>query len=423
MEDYKEVVKDLKLRGWDSKPFDRMLSIRDEARGDLLPFLKLCLTEVPKGGTFVDAAFSYISEEEFKELISYAISESKNHGWTDVISSVIDYASLQFPRLLTDHLPGLLESRSNTYYEKWAWRKADDELVDQLCDIICSNDRRKNDAWECLVNIRNESAILKAHELFEKGCPRPQIGFDTYSMESGFLVRDGKSRRLTQDNTYHIIFDDEYLTELDQGVADSVNYAALSKRNHPTWTLKGGDYKAYKFGGVSESACGCCGDGLHHLLEIPDNLLANSGPISLSTCLSCLGWEEDQLFYKHDSAGNPTPLKVNDDKCDPEFKAVPLRRAEVKIVRTPERWKLQDWGLSNSRENLNRILGSPTWIQGAEYPSCPTCNETMAFCAQLDSGLLLEDEDDEEWLWGSGGICYILWCSSCNVSGMFWQCT
>ncbi|HCM76310.1 MAG TPA: hypothetical protein DIS90_08000 [Cytophagales bacterium] len=421
MEDFKEIIKDFKSRAWDSKPFDRMLRIRNESRGDLLPFLKLCLTEVPKGGTFVDAAFSYISEEEFKELIAYAIFEVKCHGWTDAICSVVDYASLQFPLLLIEYLPDLLESRSNTYYEKWAWRKAGGKQVGQLLEIIDSGGRLKNYAWECLVNVRKKTAILKAHELFEKGCPRPQIGFDTYSMESGFVVRDGDARQLYRDNTYHIIFNEEYITELDQGVVDSVNYAALSRRNHPTWAIKGGDVQVYTFGGVSQSSCGSCGGSLHHLIDIPDNLLGNSGLVSLATCLSCLGWEEERLFYKHNSAGVPTPLKINEDHCNPEFKSLPLKRTKIKIVRTPERWEFQDWGLANSRENLNRVLGSPTWIQGAEYPSCPTCNEVMMFCAQLDSNLLLEN--DQEWLWGSGGICYIFWCASCDVSGVFWQCT
>jgi len=51
MENYKSVIEDYKNKGWESKPFHRMLNIKDENPQDLLPFLKTCITDVPKGGT------------------------------------------------------------------------------------------------------------------------------------------------------------------------------------------------------------------------------------------------------------------------------------------------------------------------------------------------------------------------------------
>ena len=39
------------------------------------------------------------------------------------------------------------------------------------------------------------------------------------------------------------------------------------------------------------------------------------------------------------------------------------------------------------QENLNRIGGEPSWIQDAEFPSCPLRQERMPYLLQLDSCL------------------------------------
>ena len=98
-----------------------------------------------------------------------------------------------------------------------------------------------------------------------------------------------------------------------------------------------------------------------------------------------------------------------------------LRRAQVQLVKTPTRWQRQDWGLANSRENLNRIGGAPTWIQGADYPTCSECNAPMRFVLQLDSEL--PTVDGGPFSWGSGGIGYVFWCAPCRVSALSYQDT
>lgn len=421
MKDYEKLIEEFKANSWQANPFEGMLKVKEESPKDLLPFLKLCLSEIPKGGTFFDAALSYIREEEFKELIDRAIDLSRENGWTGVACSVVDYASLQFPSLLIEYLPELLHSRSSSYYDKWIWRNAGPKEMSFLISILESDEENKHDAWESLINIRNGAAILKARDLFDVGCHRPGINFDAYAQESGFEVKEDIARKLHPDSSYHIIFNDQYLDELEQRIVTSVNYAALSRKNHPTWVLSDGENLSCNFGGISSSICGSCGEPLHHLIDIPKDILSNNTSISLATCLSCLGWEEERLFYRHNAQGKPTALISKPEYCVPEFKTLPLRETKVSIVKTPIRWQFQDWGLSNSRENLNRVGGSPTWIQGADYPSCPSCENTMEFCAQLDSELLLDD--GEEWLWGSGGICYAFWCTDCKISGTMWQCT
>jgi hypothetical protein len=81
----------------------------------------------------------------------------------------------------------------------------------------------------------------------------------------------------------------------------------------------------------------------------------------------------------------------------------------------------QDWGLANGRENLHRVGGHPSWIQSAAFPDCLSCGTTMQFLLQLDSEI--PTADGQEWLWGSGGICYSFQCSPCRVTTHLWQCT
>ena len=116
----------------------------------------------------------------------------------------------------------------------------------------------------------------------------------------------------------------------------------------------------------------------------------------------------------------PTPAGRLVRTREPEFPAEALPEADVRLRRTPDRWSLQDWALSNGRQNLNRVGGEPTWIQGPDHPSCPECSTTMSFVMQLDS---LDVDGGPWWLWGNGGILYVFWCTECSISATLWQCT
>lgn len=125
------------------------------------------------------------------------------------------------------------------------------------------------------------------------------------------------------------------------------------------------------------------------------------------------------VFYKHDSLGNPQ--KVGEVKQIEIYSDLPIKETEISFSKTPERWKFQSWGCSNSRENLFRLGGEPTWIQSAEVLTCPICGEKMDFLMQLDTDL--PDIEDGEVYFGSGGICYVFWCDKSKVSGYLIQCT
>jgi hypothetical protein len=90
-----------------------------------------------------------------------------------------------------------------------------------------------------------------------------------------------------------------------------------------------------------------------------------------------------------------------------------IPQTPVELVRLDDRWRQQDWALSNNRENLHRAGGEPTWIQHASYPACPGCTRTMSAAGQI----AIAD------LWDSEGICYLLWCDPCAISAVIYQQT
>lgn len=59
--------------------------------------------------------------------------------------------------------------------------------------------------------------------------------------------------------------------------------------------------------------------------------------------------------------------------------------------------------LSNA-EAGDKLRGWPFWIQGVEYPSCPTCGEAMELLLQLDS------EDNLDYMFGDSGCAHVTQC-------------
>jgi hypothetical protein len=222
--------------------------------------------------------------------------------------------------------------------------------------------------------------------------------------------------RLTPWAVYHLQFPDAFF--------DGQSRPPWLARVHPTWNLAASEHLVH-FGGDSDNQCMLCDGQLHRLVlldPVPPDLGVTGLPrLELATCLSCLGWEQQPLYYQHDARGTPASVSYDGPKVTPQFPVGPLQPVQARLVQTPRRWYWQDWGLSNGRENLNRVGGEPSWVQDADYPRCPSCQRLMSFLLQLDSNLTTADGG--EWLWGSGGIAYGFWCDPCKVSGFLWQCT
>jgi hypothetical protein len=193
----------------------------------------------------------------------------------------------------------------------------------------------------------------------------------------------------------------------------------------PTWLAsRGRAVGTARIGGPGEKACAICGKTLHRLLDldpVPERLGLSLARLAIDSCLSCLGWEEEQLWFRHDDGGRAAPLDDGDGTHEPQFPATPLRPAAALLVDFGARYARQDWGTSNGCENLHRIGGPPTWVQDVDRRDCRTCGEGMRHLLQLDSEL--PNEGGSGFLFGSGGVAYVQWCDACRVSVQFWQCT
>lgn len=373
------------------------------------------MDEVPDGGTFLDAVLSLVPEEDWQDLIAHAL-QAREAGPNGAADSVIAYGVLQRPQALHPHLERIFSVCPNegTYYENWPWRESGTANLAFLQGHFARRPAAARlKAWRAMLETRDPYVLDTAVDLARSlQLPHGQK-LDDYLTLIGFELQRGALRRLYPDGLFHIAF-----SGTDSGSAE------WWMRAHPTWNLPTRGHQKARLGGRGAGDCTSCGGRLHHLLTldpVPTGLgVTGLDTLSLVACLSCLGWEQERMFFAHDAHGTASGLG-DAKRITPQFPAKGLEPARVHLVPTPSRWHWQDWALSNSRENLHRLGGSPCWIQGAQFPVCPRCSRRMGFLLQLDSNLPTQGGD--EWLWGSGGIAYGFWCDRCRVSGFLWQCT
>ena len=220
-------------------------------------------------------------------------------------------------------------------------------------------------------------------------------------------------KRYCGQRVYHIIFPRGYF---------GAPYAPYLAKHHPTWRFEGGEV-GYKLGGVLDEPDGNAQNPLFHLITLdplPRDLPVRSLPrLILAAHVREIN-EGEIVFYEHDAQG--MPRRIGERTHVEYVQDEPIKECEVALAPTPARWAAQDWGMSNSRQNLARIGGEPSWIQGALMPTCPICGEKMEFLMQLDSELPSCEQGGEVYF-GSGGILYVFWCERTRVSGFFMQCT
>ena len=235
-----EIVEKFVATGWKSNPFDKLLPLLKEQREQVLPLAMLIIERVPNGGTFFDLLLSHLTEEEFRQLVDAAIDRLRADP-SEVLDSIIAYATLQFPALLSSHLEAIFDLRPNscTYYECWPWRGADSVEIARLRGIVSSGssaELRKR-AWRCLVETRHPVCIKFAAQTFPQDLDRG-AGFGAYAHLSGFDPQTNPPRRLHTDCSHQIVFPTDYfyglnrppwLAESDRDVTRAQPAAALNR--------------------------------------------------------------------------------------------------------------------------------------------------------------------------------------------------
>ena len=84
--------------------------------------------------------------------------------------------------------------------------------------------------------------------------------------------------------------------------------------SHDTWNLDSFSDLACRFGGEHEGSCSICNSRLSHLITIPiihGLQVTGLNKLVISTCTSCLGWDEQVLYFKHKQDGELRPLALD----------------------------------------------------------------------------------------------------------------
>lgn len=392
------------------RAYDSLPELLARPSSEVEKFIQGVLAKLPKGGTYLDAAISHVSDEAVDDLVRRCVGALTQGGRSDAIEAVMAYASLQRPASLHPFLPEVFDLRPNarSQYENWPWRESGAAARAHLEAVLAGPARDARKALNCLLETRHPEAFELVRRTFDRQPPEHPIA--TYFEHVGFTVDGGP---LCPSECMHLVF--------PEGHFPPSTYSWSVRALHPSWHLRAGEER-FRFGGHGSSSCALCDGALHHLLTLPASRVFPAdatGVVALQVCLSCLGWEVPTLYYHHESGDSLVTL--NQGRTTPQFPVGPLTECAVGLAATPSRWRNQDWGLSNSRENLHRVGGYPCWVQGAAYPECPSCARKMRFIAQLDSGL--PTADGGEWLWGSGGIGYAFGCTPCRNTAFLWQCT
>lgn len=402
-------------------PYEVLAGLMSEAPEVLPDVLHAGVGHLGRSSPGVDAVIGLVDADTLRAEVdhSVAVLVAGADPRDSQAAALIAYVSMQDPQLLSGHLDVLWDLQVNrgAYYEPWPWRAAaDPRLRERLVKLMGSSGAETaRRARACLLQTRDFGLLRRVAAVT---VPGPL----TWRLDPHIVAwdYDGENlARLAPAGTYHLRFPDGFLRPF--------RWSAGAKHpiTHPTWQLPAERGVPAGFGGFAAGTCPSCGGPLHRLLHLPvipaDLGVSTCRALDLAACLRCLGWAFATMFFRHGSDGQiiGTIGKPDADSIfDPQPE--PLPAAGVSLAATPPRWQQQDWALSNGRENLNRVGGEPTWIQHPGYPSCPDCKRRMHFLAQLDS---LEFADGSDWLWGSGGVAYILWCDSCRISAALWQCT
>lgn len=414
-EKVEKLISDFKTRGWNTPNlYERFFEFADHPQC-VYEFCVCFVNNFDHATTLFDDALSYIKRDDFLELIELSINIMKQKT-NENAEAVISYASLQYPDLLHDHLEQIFELGINqsTYYAEYPWRNLSSEKAIMYREKLQSDETTVSDKqrlFRCLLETRDLETVRFAYQFALDTNMFDDMDFLIYYLEAvGFTFKNGKIETYCPNPTSHFCFQKHYFPD---DLPDHIN-----KEHHPTWNLKPST-ESFDFGGLIQDDAN---NPFIHIItfEKHPNILkiVRLNRLILGVHIRELN-EAGALFYQHDEMGRPQ--KIGYEKQIEIYSDLPIKRAEVSFSETPERWKYQSWGFSNSRENLFRIGGEPTWIQNAEVLTCPKCNLKMDFLMQLDS--YLPDVENGEVYFGSGGICYVFWCSTCSVSGYLMQCT
>ena len=407
-----EILQAYASLGWknNNDPMAQVLALRREDPAALGELVLGFLDSGQKHSTFIDTALDLMDDASYAATLRRVWQDARDGKHGEAMEEVLDSAALQWPELYSGSWEQLLAATraeaGGPRYADFAWRAMDaPRRMNGWTAWMARPTKRCGAAAPCLLHARLPDVTLEA---WRRACARqPDMDQEAWMDLLGYALEEGGLRPLHDSRPLHISASAAQRRHMD---ASQPAWRREIRALHPTWKRfdgPGKDATAAQqagMGGALPGTCGLCHGPLHRLLSLDQPARAGvacDGPLSFGVCLSCLGWEESTLFYRHDAEGLPQahPTQRKDVAIEPQFPAEPLASAEVTLFEAPARWAWQDWGDSNGQQNLSRVGGAPSWVQQAWYPPCPDCGHKMPFAFQLDSDL--PQDDGNEWMWAA----------------------
>ena len=191
-----------------------------------------------------------------------------------------------------------------------------------------------------------------------------------------------------------------------------------ARADHPTWPTFLSSETVAVVGGRG-APCPSCGRVTERLLRLDLELVLPAAtehrPVDFVWCMTCSTYTREASFAEVDADGSarmlPLDFLVEPVAADEEWDPYPA--TPVGLVDLGPRWRRQDWGEASWVENLHRVGGEPTWVQGEAVPLCCRCGTATIFVAQV----AVAD------LWDAEGMAYLFWCPTCSVAAVVYQQT
>ena len=365
--------------------------------------------------TVLDAALSWLPAGRWPTLVARAVPALVDDAGNRAARAVVEYASLQQPDAVHPHLEPLLRL---PYYHDFPYRNepfrhAPAAATAFLLPMIRHGaaDARRRASYALLESRRPDAFAFVAEHAPEHLDYLPAIGFAGHA---------GAFRQLYPDACFHLGFPAAYRDRM--AVSTSGNNW---DRVHPTWVRASSPAPTQRFGGVTGATCDTCGERVMHILTlapVPGGLgVTGLDQLELGTCFPCLARVETPA-YQHDATGRPHPIRLARARPPTSAPGAMLVETAIALADLGPRWRWQDWGATNGRENLTRVGGFPAWVQHAQHPVCPQCDRTMTFLMQFDVEDELPTTDGGQFYLGDG-LCYAFWCDRCRVSAYRVQST
>lgn len=407
----------------DGHRFDGVTAMLDLAESDPAALEALLLESMARDcapATFLDRALGVLADDRLPSVADAAWQTLKGGRVNRQARQILGYALYQAGGVLTDNWDRLLEAIEQAGGAAgFPWQALPAEVAERWAEALsAANGREQVGRAQALLRSRNAGVRDRAVAYLQRATGQPA---DIWNHEAGIDAVTGSP--LHGDHPLHLQFAP---AQRRAQLADAAAWRRRVWRLHATWGSGEPSGRA-QMGGHLQGRCGFCHAPLQRLLALDAHRIGATAraTLTLGLCLDCCGWNgAGPLYYRHDPAGLPSahPSQWQDVPVEEVEDTGTLMAAELGLVRLGgERWREQDWGLSNHDENLSRVGGAPSWVQGAQYPGCPDCGAAMPFVMQLDS--TLPAVDGRMVLWGSGGMLYTFWCDGCAVSAHLWQCT